>query len=96
MVGRLIQSAVNFVVLIGLTLLLPLFCMAAWRWGSPDEVWLMKVLCCVVSPFTAVCYYIVTSHLLLRRRSSYFIQFLVFIGTTVLVILILQAGVVSL
>jgi hypothetical protein len=41
----------------------------------------MKVLCCVLSPFTAVCYYIVASRLLLRRRSSYFLQFLVFCVT---------------
>jgi hypothetical protein len=96
MVGRLIQSAVNFVVLIGLTLLLPLFCMAAWLWGSKDEQWLMKVLFCVLSPFCACLWYILLSHLVLARRSSYLIQFLVFIGTTVLVILILNAGVVSL
>jgi hypothetical protein len=50
MIGRLIQSAVNFVVLIGLTLLLPLFCMAAWLRGSKDEQSLMKVLFCVLSP----------------------------------------------
>ena len=81
MVERIIRSAMNFIALVAFIVLLPLLCLAAWRWGSPDEVWLMKVLGCVLSPFTAVCYYIVASHLLLRRRSSYLLQFLVFFVT---------------
>jgi hypothetical protein len=78
MFERLIRSAGNFVLLVGFTALLPFFCFAAWRWGSQDEVWLMKVAGCVLSPFCAVLWYIVASHLLLRRSSSYFIQFVVF------------------
>jgi hypothetical protein len=81
MVERLIRSAANFVVLVAFTLLLPLFCLAAGRWGSADEVWLMKVLGCVLSPFCTVMWYIVASHLLLRRRSSYFLQLVVFCVT---------------
>jgi len=76
MIERLTRSAVNFVVLLASTLLLPLFCFAAWR--SPDEQWLMKVLGCILSPFCAVLWYIIVSHLLLRRRSSYFVQFVIF------------------
>jgi hypothetical protein len=80
-VERLLRSAGNFVLLVAFTLLLPFFCLAAWHWGSPDELWLMKVLGCVLSPFTAVFYYIIASHLLLRRRSSYFVQLCVFLAT---------------
>lgn len=78
MVERLIRSVVNFVVLVAFTMLLPFFGVAAWLWGSADERWFMKVAFCVLSPFTAVFYYIVASHLLLRRRSSYVVQFVVF------------------
>jgi membrane protein YdbS with pleckstrin-like domain len=78
MVERLIRSAGNLLLVVAFTLLLPFFCAAAWLWGSADERWLMKVALCVLSPFTAVFYYIIASHLLLRRRSSFFIQFLVF------------------
>lgn len=78
MIERMIRGFGNFVVLVVFTLLLPLFCFAAWCWGSPDERWLMKVLGCVLSPFCAVLWYIIASHLLLRRRSSYFLQFVVF------------------
>jgi hypothetical protein len=78
MVERLMHGIGNFVVLVAFTLLLPFFCAAAWLWGSPDERWLMKVLGCVLSPFCAVMWYIIASHLLLRRRSSYFLQFVVF------------------
>lgn len=38
----------------------------------------MKVAGCTLSPFCAVIWYIIASHILLRRRSSYFIQFVVF------------------
>ena len=36
----MIRSLINFVVLVGFTLTLPLFCIAAWGWGSKDEQWL--------------------------------------------------------
>ena len=78
MIEHLTRSVVNFVVLLAFTLLLPFFCAAAFLWGSPDEQWLMKVFGCALSPFCAVLWYIIASHLLLRRRSSYFIQFMVF------------------
>lgn len=78
---RLIRNAVSFIAFVAFIMLLPLFCFAAWHWGSADEVWLMKVLGCVLSPFTAVFYYIIASHLLLRRRSSYLLQLVVFCVT---------------
>ncbi len=78
MVERLIRGIGNFVLLVAFTLLLPLFCFAAWRWGSPDEIWLMKVLTSVLSPFSAVLWYIIASHALFRRRSSFVVQFSIF------------------
>jgi hypothetical protein len=54
------------------------------------------VLFCVLSPFWACLWYILLSHLVLRRRSSYFIQFLVFNLHALLVILMLKSGKVSL
>jgi len=92
MVERLIRSAGIFVLLVSFTAVLPFFCFAAWRWGSPDEVWLMKVAGCVLSPFCAVMWYIVPSRLLLRRRSSYFIQLLVFCLTACGVWWVLSTG----
>ena len=92
MVERLIRGIGNLVVLVAFTMLLPLFCGAAWLWGSPDEVWLMKVACCVLSPFCAVMWYIIASHVVLRRRSSYFIQFLVFCVTACGVWWVLSTG----
>jgi hypothetical protein len=75
----MLRSLTNFVVLIGFTLMLPLFCAAAWGWGSEDEKWLMKVVFCVLSPFCADLWYIVLSHIVLRRRSSYLMQFVIFV-----------------
>jgi hypothetical protein len=92
MVERLIRGIGNFVVLVAFTLLLPFFCAAAWLCGSPDERWLMKVLGCVLSPFCAVLWYIIASHLLLRRRSSYFLQFVVFCLTACGVWWVLSTG----
>lgn len=86
------RSAVNFLALVVLTLFLPLFCLAAWRWGSADEVSLMKVLGCVLSPFCTTMWYIVASHLLLHRRSSYFVQFVVFCVTIYGVWWVLSTG----
>ena len=81
MVSRLIHGFGSFIALVVLTLFLPLFCLAALRWGSPDEIWQMKVLGCALAPCCTTMWYIIASHLLLRRRSSFFIQFLVFCVT---------------
>lgn len=81
MVERLIRGTGNFVVLVVFTLVLPFFCVAAWRWGSADEVWLMKVAGCILTPFCTTLWYIIASHLLLRRKSSFVIQLLVFISS---------------
>jgi len=75
----MMRSLINFVVLLGFTLTLPVFCAAAWLWGSEDEKWLMKVLFCVLSPFCMDLWYLILWHLVLRRKSNYFVQFLIFV-----------------
>jgi hypothetical protein len=86
----MIRSLTNFMVLIGFTLLLPVACIAAWSWGSEDEQWLMKVAFCVLSPFCADLWYILLSHLVLRRRSSYLVQFVIFVLGYAVIFLLLK------
>jgi hypothetical protein len=76
MVGRLRHSAVNFMVLVVITLALPLFSVAAWLWGSEDEKWLMKVLFCVLSPFCASLWAILFAYRTGRRPHQYLAFFL--------------------
>jgi hypothetical protein len=75
----MIRSLINFVVMVGFTLTLPLFCFAAWGWGSADERWLMKVCFCVLGPFCLDLWYLILSNLVLRRRASYVLQFMIFV-----------------
>lgn len=90
----MIRSLINFVVLLGFTLTLPVFCAAAWVWGSDDEKWLMKVLFCVLSPFCTDLWYLILWHLVLRRKSSYFVQFLIFLLGYAGIFLLLKSGLV--
>jgi hypothetical protein len=76
---------VNFVVLVALTLLLPLFCAAAWLWGSPDEQWLTKVLGCVLSPFCA-CLWAILFAYWSGRRSHQYVAFFLMAGIVGLVV----------
>ena len=91
----MIRSFINLVVLVGFTLMLALFCGAAWLWGSRDEQWLMMAAFCVLSPFCAVMWYNVASHLVLHRKSSYLIQFLVFVGMAGVAFLLLQDRIIT-
>ena len=90
----MIRSFVNFVVLVGFTLALPLFCVAAFGWGSADDKSVMKVLFCVLAPFCADLWYLVLWHLVLRRESSYLVQFVIFVGGYAGIFLILASGMV--
>jgi hypothetical protein len=90
-----IRSFINFVVLLGFTLMLPFFCIAAWGWESEDEKWLMKVAFCVLSPFCADLWYILLSHLVFRRRSSYLMQFVIFVLAYAGIFLLLKSGMVT-
>ncbi|PYT65321.1 MAG: hypothetical protein DMG39_29510 [Acidobacteria bacterium] len=76
----MIRSLMNFLAFNAFVLLLPVDCFAAWGWGSPDEKWLMKAAVCALGPLCAALWYIVLSHLVFRRRSSYLVQFLIILG----------------
>jgi hypothetical protein len=89
-----IRSFVNFVALVGFTLILPFFCAAAWGWGSADEQWLMKAAFCVLSPFCLDLWYIILSRLVFRRRSSYLVQFMIFVVGYSGVFFLLKSGMV--
>jgi hypothetical protein len=93
MVERLIRSAGNFVLLVAFTLLLPFSCAAASLWGSADERWLMKVAFTFLGPFSTTLWYIAFSNLVLRRRAGFFMQFVIFFGTTTVIYLLLANGV---
>lgn len=84
------------------SMLLPFLMAWAIIWGrnrtgvDADAVWFIKAAGTVLLPFGAVFWYIAVSHILFRRRSSYFIQFLVFVGTVGLIALLLKLGVYNL
>jgi len=86
---------INFVTLVGLTLMLPVACVAAWGWGSADERWLMKVSFCVLGPFCADFWYLILWHLVVRRESSYFVQFAIFVLGYAGVFLLLRSGAIT-
>ena len=91
----MIRGLTNFAVLVGFTLMLPFFCAAAWLWGNADERILMKIAGCVLSPFTAVLWYVLLSHLILHRRSSYLVQFLVFLCSATGIVILIRSGVIT-
>ena len=91
----MIRGFLNFLAFNAFVLLLPLLFFAAWRWGSPDEQWLMKVAFCVLSPFCAVLWYILLSHLVFRRRSSYLVQFVILVAGYAGIFLLLRSRVIA-
>jgi hypothetical protein len=89
-----ILSSINFVLLVVFTLTLPLFCAAAWGWGSEDEKWLMRVAFCALGPFCLDLWYLVFRHVVLRKDSSYLVQFLILVLGYTGVFLVLKSGMV--
>jgi hypothetical protein len=75
----MIRSLLNFLAFNAFVLLLPLFCFAAWRWGSSDEQWLMKVASCALGPFCAAIWYILLSRPALGRKPGYAMPFLIIV-----------------
>jgi hypothetical protein len=71
----MIRGIGNFLATAAFVLLLPFFCFAAWRWGSPDEQWLMKAAFCVLSPLCVAMWY----GLISGRRFSYLVQILLIV-----------------
>jgi hypothetical protein len=59
----------------------------------PDDRFFLKAAFTFLSPFSAVVWYIVFSHIVLRRRSGYVMQFVIFVGTASMIYLLLINGV---
>ena len=91
----MIRSLINFVVMVGFTLMLPFFCAAAWFWGSEDEKWLMKVCFCVLGPFCLDFWYLILRHIVLRKDSSYLVQFMIFVLGYAGIFLLLKSRMVA-
>jgi hypothetical protein len=91
----MIRSLMNFLAFNAFVLLLPVACFAAWGWGSTDERWLMKVCFCVLGPFCADFWYIILFNLVLRRRSSYLMQFMIFVLGYAGIFLLLKSHMVA-
>jgi hypothetical protein len=90
----MIRSLTNFWAFNAFVLLLPVACFAAWAWGSPDEKWLMKVAFCALGPFCLDLWYLIVTHLVLRRQSSYLMQALIIIGGYAGIFLMLKSSMV--
>jgi hypothetical protein len=60
--------------------------------GSADEKWLMKAAFCVLSSFCLDLWCIILSHLVFRRRSSYLVQFLIFVLGYAGIFMMLKSG----
>jgi hypothetical protein len=73
---------------------MPFFCVAAWFWGSGDEQWLMKVALCAPGPFRLDFWYLIFRHIVLRKDSSYLVQFLIFVIGYAGVFFLLKSGMV--
>jgi hypothetical protein len=59
----------------------------------PDDRWFLKAAFTFLGPFSAVLWFIVFSHLVLRRRAGYLMQFVIFLGTAAVIYLLLVSGV---
>jgi len=87
----MLRSLLNFIAGVGFTLLLPVFCLAAWLWGSEDERWLMKVSFCVLSPLCAALWYAIVS----RKHFSYLVQGLIIVGGYVGVVWLVKERIIT-
>src|ERR1700733_6909899 len=59
----------------------------------PDDRFFLKAAFTFLSPFSAVVWYIAFSHIVLRRRSGYLMQLVIFLGTASMIYLLLINGV---
>jgi hypothetical protein len=58
----------------------------------PDDRWFLKMAFTFLGPFSAVLWYILISHLVLRRRAGYIMQLVIFVGTASAIYLLLING----
>jgi hypothetical protein len=91
----MIRSLINFVALVGFTLLLPVFGLMAWGWGSSDERLLMKIAFCALSPLWACVWYVLISRLVFYRPASYLVQFLIVIFGYCMIVVLIKSRMVT-
>jgi hypothetical protein len=90
----MIRSLMNFLAFNAFVLLLPVACFAAWGWGSSEERWLMKGAFCVLGPFCLDFWYLIVRHIVLRKDSSYLLQFMIFVLGYAGIFVMLKSGMV--
>jgi hypothetical protein len=90
----MIRSLKNFLAFNAFVLLLPVACFGAWGWGSPDEKWLMRFAFCALGPFCLDFWYLIFQHIVLRKDSSYLVQFVIFVLGYAGIFLMLKSGMV--
>lgn len=84
--SKFLSQIVSFIAVVLFTLALPFLVVVAAIWGgnltgaAVESIWLIKMGATVLGPFRAVLWYIVVSHLVLRRRAGYFMQLVIFVG----------------
>jgi hypothetical protein len=98
MVERLIRTAANFLVLVASTMAVPF--LMWWAHGhrylrgiDSDAVDYIRLFGVPLLPCAMVMWYIVASHVVLGRRSSFFVQFLVFATTVFVEYMLLSRGI---
>jgi hypothetical protein len=57
-----------------------------------DDRWFLKMAFTLLSPFSAVLWYIMASNLVFHRRAGYLMQAVVFFGTAAVIYLLLTSG----
>ena len=93
------SQIVSFIVLVLFVLALPFLVVGTVIWGgritgaAADSIWLIKVGATFLGPFSSVLWYIVISHLVLKRSAGFLMQFVVFLGTAGVIYLLLATGV---
>jgi hypothetical protein len=94
----MLRNFPNFIAVSIFTLLLPVFCLAAYWWGSRDERLLMKIAFCALLPLCAAMWFVVVSRIFLRKRSlmlSWFIQICIIIAGYIGIAFLLKSGLVT-
>lgn len=98
MLERIVRGIANLAALAAFTMVLPFLMWWAHthrclRGIDSDAVDYIRWFSIPLLPCAMVIWYIVASHLVLGRRSSYFMQFLVFASTIVVEYMLLSRGI---
>ena len=96
---RHLSQIFSFIVLVLFILALPFLVVGTVIWGesitgaAADSIWLIKVGATFLGPFSGVLWYLVLSHLVLKRSAGFLMQLVVFLGTAGVIYLLVATGV---